>query len=59
MEDIVINPILLAALVVVKELLEYWLGKTDKVPAGSTLEAVLMFIVKMLESIGVKQKTLK
>lgn len=37
-------------------LVEYWLGKTDKVKPGSTLEVVLSGVKKVLELLGFKAK---
>jgi hypothetical protein len=37
-------------------LLEYWLGKTDMVKPGSSLEAIMMGIKKLLEMFGFKKK---
>lgn len=34
---------------------EYWLGKTDMVKAGSTLEVILNVVKKALEAIGIKK----
>ena len=36
-------------------LLEYFLGKTDLVKAGSTLELIINVIKKLLEALGVKK----
>lgn len=41
------NVILIGLAIFAKELLEYWLGKTDKVQAGSSLELVILFIKKV------------
>jgi len=37
-------------------LLEYWLGKTDIIKSGSSLEIVLSGIKKLLELLGIKKK---
>jgi hypothetical protein len=42
-KTIIIGGLLLLA----KEVLEYWLGRTDKVQAGSTLELIILFIKKV------------
>jgi len=39
--------ILVCLLIAGKEVLEYWLGRTDKVKAGSTLELILLFGKKL------------
>jgi len=39
--------VLVALLVAGKELLEYWLGRTKKVEAGSTLELILLLGKKL------------
>lgn len=39
--------ILVSLLIFAKELLEYWLGKTDKVKAGSTLELIVLLWKKL------------
>lgn len=43
--------ILVASLVVAKEALEYWLGRTKKVEAGSTLELLIMLGKKLVSLI--------
>lgn len=40
--------ILVTLLVTAKELLEYWLGRTKKVEAGSTLELIVLLGRKIL-----------
>lgn len=37
-------------------LLEYWLGKTTLVKPGSTLEAILLGVKKLLELFGLGKK---
>jgi hypothetical protein len=39
--------ILVTLLVFAKELLEFWLGRTDKVKAGSTLELLILAVKKI------------
>ncbi len=39
--------ILATLLISFKELLEYWLGRTNKVQAGSTLEIIILVIKKI------------
>lgn len=39
--------IIISILVFAKECLEYWLGRTKKVEAGSTLELLILFIKKI------------
>lgn len=39
--------ILITLLVTAKELLEYWLGRTKKVEAGSTLELIILLGKKL------------
>lgn len=39
--------ILVTLLVTAKELLEYWLGRTKKVEAGSTLELIILLGKKL------------
>jgi hypothetical protein len=43
--------LIIGGLVFIKELFEYWIGKTDKVEAGSTLELVIFTINKIKEKI--------
>lgn len=37
-------------IILAKEALEYWLGKTDKVQAGSTLELILLSLKKLKDA---------
>jgi hypothetical protein len=41
------NAIIIGILMTAKELLEYYLGRTKKVEAGSTLELILLTIKKL------------
>lgn len=38
-------------------LIEYWMGKTSLIKAGSTLELVLNSVKKLLEMLGIKKPT--
>jgi hypothetical protein len=42
-----LSPMLIGGLLL-KEGLEYWLGKTDKVKAGSTLEVIINLVLSAL-----------
>ena len=39
------------AIMIGKEILEYWLGRTEKVQAGSTLELILLFVKRVKNAI--------
>lgn len=43
--------IITGALIIAKEALEYWLGRTDKVQAGSSLELIILFIKRIKNAI--------
>lgn len=50
------NNLVEAILISVWMLLEYWLGRTDVVRSGSTLETILNVFKKILELFGFKKK---
>jgi hypothetical protein len=45
--------IMLSIVVLAKESFEYWLGKTEKIKAGSTLELIFL-ILKKLKNVIIK-----
>lgn len=49
MEGVKMDPLTVAAVGTAYALLEYWLGKTDKVKPGSLVEVVLTGCVKILK----------
>lgn len=52
------NEIVLLVLGILYMLVEYFLGKTNLVKAGSALELILNGVKKVLEGIGVKKPKL-
>lgn len=45
--------IITGALLIAKEALEFWLGRTDKVEAGSSLELIILTIKKVKNAIKI------